>query len=72
MDKKVLLIILDGYGEGKKYKGNAVTNSKTPFLDDLRKKYPKTKLKCSGNAVGLPKGFQGGSEVGHLQWARAE
>lgn len=66
MDKKVLLIILDGYGEGKDYKGNAVINSKTPFIDGLRKEYPTTKLKCSGNEVGLPKGFQGGSEVGHF------
>lgn len=66
MEEKTLLIILDGYGEGKKYKGNAVTNANTPNLDKLRKKYPKTKLKTSGNAVGLPKGFQGGSEVGHF------
>lgn len=65
MDKKVLLIILDGYGEGKKYKGNAVTNAKTPFIDKLRKTYPKTLLDAHGPAVGLPKGFQGGSEVGH-------
>lgn len=66
MDKKAILIILDGYGEGKKYKGNAITNAKTPFIDSLRKKYPKTTIKTSGNAVGLPKGFQGGSEVGHF------
>ncbi|MFC1599767.1 2,3-bisphosphoglycerate-independent phosphoglycerate mutase [Patescibacteria group bacterium] len=65
MDKKVLLIILDGYGEGKKYKGNAVTNAKTPFIDKLRRTYPKTLLGAHGPAVGLPKGFQGGSEVGH-------
>lgn len=66
MDPKTLLIILDGYGEGKKYEGNAVINAKTPNLDKLRKNYPTTKLKTSGNAVGLPKGFQGGSEVGHF------
>jgi 2,3-bisphosphoglycerate-independent phosphoglycerate mutase len=65
MDKKILLIILDGYGEGKKYKGNAVTNAKTPFIDKLRKTYPKTLLDAHGPAVGLPPGFQGGSEVGH-------
>ncbi len=63
---KVLLIVLDGYGEGKNYKWNAVTKSKTPFLDSIRKKYPKTILKCSGNDVGLPKGAMGGSEVGHF------
>ncbi|MBA4336681.1 2,3-bisphosphoglycerate-independent phosphoglycerate mutase [bacterium] len=65
MKNKTLLIILDGYGEGKKYKWNAVTNAKTPNIDKLRKHYPKTLLDASGNAVGLPKGFQGGSEVGH-------
>lgn len=65
MKNKALLIILDGYGEGKKYKGNAVTNAKTPTINNLKKKYPKTLLNASGNAVGLPKGFQGGSEVGH-------
>lgn len=65
MNKKVLLIILDGYGEGKKYKGNAVTNAKTPFIDKLRKTYPNTLLAAHGPAVGLPEGFQGGSEVGH-------
>lgn len=65
MDNKVLLIILDGYGEGKKYKGNAVTNAKTPFIDKLRRTYPKTLLAAHGPAVGLPAGFQGGSEVGH-------
>jgi len=65
MENKALLIILDGYGEGKKYKWNAVTNAKTPNIDKLRKDYPKTLLDASGNAVGLPKGFQGGSEVGH-------
>jgi len=65
MDKKVLLIILDGYGEGKKYKGNAVTNAKTPNINKLRKKYPMSLLAAHGPAVGLPKGFQGGSEVGH-------
>jgi len=65
MDKKVLLIILDGYGEGKKYKGNAVTNAKTQYIDKLRKTYPKTLLDAHGPAVGLPPKFQGGSEVGH-------
>ncbi len=65
MDKKILLILLDGYGEGKKYKGNAVKNAKTPYLDKLRKRYPKTELGAHGPAVGLPSGFQGGSEVGH-------
>jgi 2,3-bisphosphoglycerate-independent phosphoglycerate mutase len=65
MKNKALLIILDGYGEGKKYKWNAVTNAKTPNINKLKKNYSRTLLNASGNAVGLPKGFQGGSEVGH-------
>lgn len=66
MDKKVLLIILDGYGEGKDTPYNAVTHSKTPFLDKLRKTYPYTLLKADGEHVGLPKKSMGGSEVGHF------
>jgi 2,3-bisphosphoglycerate-independent phosphoglycerate mutase len=66
IDKKVLLIILDGYGEGKDYPYNAVTRSNTPFLDMLRKNYPTTLLKTEGNHVGLPKHSMGGSEVGHF------
>lgn len=65
-DKRVLLIILDGFGEGKPYSGNAITQAKIPYIKSLRKNYPTTLLKCSGNAVGLPKGFQGNSEVGHF------
>lgn len=64
--KKVLLCILDGFGHGKDYKGNAITRAKTPFFDELYKKYPWTLLNASGEAVGIPKGTQGGSEVGHL------
>ncbi len=66
MKNKALLIILDGYGKGKKYKWNAVTNAKTPTLEKLKKNYPNCLLKASGKAVGLPRGFQGGSEVGHF------
>jgi len=62
---KVLLIVLDGYGEGKDYPGNAVTRAKTPFLKAIRKNYPMALLKCKGTAVGLPKNSMGGSEVGH-------
>lgn len=63
---KVLLIILDGFGEGHPYKGNAITLAKTPTLTDLKQKYPRTLLKASGEAVGVPKGTQGGSEIGHF------
>lgn len=64
--QKVLLCILDGFGHGKDYKGNAITRAKTPFFDQLYKKYPWTLLNASGEHVGIPKGTQGGSEVGHL------
>lgn len=63
---KALLIILDGFGEGKAYKGNAITLAKTPVITELKKKYPWTTLKASGEAVGIPAGMQGGSEVGHF------
>lgn len=66
MNKKVLLIILDGYGEGKDYKYNAVTRSHTPFLDELRACNPKTTLRTDGEYVGLPRHTMGGSEVGHF------
>ncbi|MBI4994327.1 2,3-bisphosphoglycerate-independent phosphoglycerate mutase [Candidatus Peregrinibacteria bacterium] len=66
MVKKVLLIILDGFGEGHPYEGNAVTLAKTPTLTELRKKYPWTLLEASGKAVGVPAETQGGSEIGHF------
>ncbi|MBU1152266.1 2,3-bisphosphoglycerate-independent phosphoglycerate mutase [Patescibacteria group bacterium] len=66
MKQKALLIVLDGYGEGKDYPGNAITQSNTPFIDDLRKNYPHTTLQCIGEHVGLPKNSMGGSEVGHF------
>ncbi len=62
----VLLIILDGFGEGKSYPGNAIALAKTPNLTVLKKKYPWALLKASGSAVGVPEGTQGGSEVGHF------
>lgn len=63
---KALLIILDGFGEGKDYEGNAIARAKTPTLDRLRSEYPFSLLKSHGNAVGLPEATQGGSEVGHF------
>jgi 2,3-bisphosphoglycerate-independent phosphoglycerate mutase len=65
-NKKALLIILDGYGEGKNYFGNAITNAKDHFVDELRKIYPNTLLKTDSEAVGLPPCTMGGSEVGHF------
>ena len=64
--KKVLLIIRDGWGMAKPDKYNAVANAKTPVMDNLLKTYPNTVLEPAGESVGLPKGYQGSSEVGHL------
>lgn len=62
----VTLIILDGFGIGKKDYSNAIFSAGTPSLDKLKKRYAYSTLKASGNAVGLPKGQMGNSEVGHL------
>lgn len=64
--KKLLLIILDGWGIAPPSKGNAISNANTPNLDKLISRYPHSKLKASGEAVGLPPGIMGNSEVGHL------
>ncbi|MBU1992543.1 MAG: 2,3-bisphosphoglycerate-independent phosphoglycerate mutase [Patescibacteria group bacterium] len=64
--EKVLLMILDGYGEAKKGPGNAVELADTPNIDRLRKEYPKTLLHTDSEFVGLPGNTQGGSEVGHF------
>ncbi len=64
---KVLLIIRDGWGIGRKDdKYNAVAAARKPNIDSYLKKYPNTVLEPSGEAVGLPQGYQGSSEVGHL------
>lgn len=62
----IMLIILDGFGIGKDYRGNAIKLAKTPNIDRLLEEYPNTKLKASGKSVGLPEGQMGNSEVGHL------
>ncbi|EKD63631.1 MAG: hypothetical protein ACD_51C00244G0003 [uncultured bacterium] len=68
--RKVLLIVLDGFGIGSrkaaKKTGNAIELANMKFEKSLRKKYPTVKLKAHGEAVGLPKGSMGGSEVGHF------
>ncbi|MFA6550405.1 MAG: 2,3-bisphosphoglycerate-independent phosphoglycerate mutase, partial [Candidatus Gracilibacteria bacterium] len=63
---KVMLIIMDGYGEGKDYPGNAITRANAPFMKELRKKYPHTLVKTDSENVGEPAHTQGGSEVGHF------
>lgn len=62
----VTLIILDGFGIGKKDASNAIFSVGTPNLDKLKSRYSYSQLKASGEAVGLPKGQMGNSEVGHL------
>lgn len=61
-----LLLILDGWGLAPAGPGNAVTLAGTPAIDRLLAAYPSTTLRCSGRAVGLPDGFMGNSEVGHM------
>lgn len=63
---KVVLIILDGWGYRKRRLGNALKLAPTPYFDWLWKKNFHCLLKASGKAVGLPTGFMGNSEVGHL------
>jgi 2,3-bisphosphoglycerate-independent phosphoglycerate mutase len=64
--KPLCLIILDGWGISYKEDGNATMLARTPNLDRFYNIYPHTSLKCSGEAVGLPEGQMGNSEVGHL------
>jgi 2,3-bisphosphoglycerate-independent phosphoglycerate mutase len=66
MNKKVLLMILDGWGIATNKAVSAVDKAKTPFVDSLYQKYPHSKLEASGLAVGLPAGQMGNSEVGHM------
>ena len=66
MDKKVLLMILDGWGEGKHDHSNAIYTQGQPHIDALRAKYPFSHLMACGEDVGLPDGQMGNSEVGHL------
>jgi 2,3-bisphosphoglycerate-independent phosphoglycerate mutase len=66
MDKKVLLMILDGWGIGTNPKVSAIAKAKTDFVDGLYTQYPHSKLEASGLAVGLPAGQMGNSEVGHM------
>jgi bisphosphoglycerate-independent phosphoglycerate mutase (AlkP superfamily) len=62
----VCLIIRDGWGYSEIKEGNAVLAAKTPNIDFYKKTYPWTLLECAGEPVGLPDGYQGSSEVGHL------
>lgn len=64
--RKVILLIMDGWGLGKVASADAIKNANTPFFNSLYSKYPHTTLTTCGEAVGLPDGQMGNSEVGHL------
>lgn len=64
--KPLVLCILDGVGININIEHNAVALANMPFFDNLLKKYPHSQLLASGNAVGLPDGIMGNSEVGHI------
>ena len=64
--KPIVLCILDGVGINSHKEHNAVALAKMPYFDSLIKKYPNSQLDASGNAVGLPNGVMGNSEVGHI------
>ena len=66
MTRPVAIIIRDGWGLNSNPEANAVYSAKTPNIDALKSQYPWSKIDCSGEAVGLPAGYQGSSEVGHL------
>ncbi|MCU4175680.1 2,3-bisphosphoglycerate-independent phosphoglycerate mutase [Carboxylicivirga sp. N1Y90] len=66
MNKKTILVILDGWGFGDKSKSDVISQVETPYWDSLLAKYPYSQLEASGENVGLPDGQMGNSEVGHL------
>jgi len=66
MKPRVALIILDGWGIGPAYKGNALLNANTPTMDMFSNTFPHTELEAAGEAVGLPRGEDGNTETGHL------
>jgi len=64
--RRVLLVILDGWGIGKNDDTNPIFLAQTPVWDDLRRRYPCTRLQAAGDAVGLKPGKAGNSEAGHM------
>ncbi len=66
MNKKVILMILDGWGKSPDPKVSAIENAHTPFVDSLYKNYANANLLTDGMNVGLPTGQMGNSEVGHM------
>lgn len=66
MNKKVILMILDGWGKSPDPKVSAIDNAHVPFINSLYQKYPNAQLRTDGLHVGLPDGQMGNSEVGHM------
>lgn len=66
MNKKVILMILDGWGKSPDPKVSAIDHAHTPYIDALYTKYPNASLRTDGLHVGLPEGQMGNSEVGHM------
>ncbi|WP_298902310.1 2,3-bisphosphoglycerate-independent phosphoglycerate mutase [uncultured Psychroserpens sp.] len=66
MNKKVILMILDGWGMSPDPKVSAIDHAETPFIDSLYHNYPHATLRTDGLHVGLPEGQMGNSEVGHM------
>ena len=66
IDKKVLLMILDGWGKGDHSRGDVVWSAHPVYLNALEEKYPHAQLRTDGENVGLPDVQMGNSEVGHL------
>ncbi|WP_372746394.1 2,3-bisphosphoglycerate-independent phosphoglycerate mutase [Lutibacter sp.] len=66
MNKKVILMILDGWGITQDPKVSAIFNAKTSYIDNLYNQYPNASLRTDGEHVGLPEGQMGNSEVGHM------
>ena len=66
LSPRVLLVIMDGFGMNQNDHMNAIKAAKKPHIDDMFAHYPLTTIQPGGEAVGLPKGVAGNSEVGHL------
>lgn len=66
MNKKVILMILDGWGKSPNPEVSAIANANVPFINSLYTKYPNANLLTDGMNVGLPEGQMGNSEVGHM------
>ncbi|MEM0576775.1 2,3-bisphosphoglycerate-independent phosphoglycerate mutase [Flavobacterium polysaccharolyticum] len=66
MNKKVILMILDGWGKSPDPKVSAIDNANVPFINSLYDNYPSAQLRTDGLNVGLPEGQMGNSEVGHM------